>query len=95
MNEPSNTNGSSANDNGTNGTLTNGDAQTANRTRRRKAKSTGLAALIEEAEALKKALHDAYARSHLLLRATKRQRKQTQIVQSTLRNLKELQAVGE
>lgn len=61
--------------------------------RRRKAKSTGLVALIEEAETLKGVLHDAYGRSHELLTALKRQRKQRQVVESSLRALRELQNV--
>lgn len=86
--------------NGQNGhSAANGDAtnctsnHTSNGVRRRKGKSTGLAALIDEAESLKKALRDAYERSHELLRAIKRQRKQSQIVQRTMRDLKQLQSV--
>lgn len=78
----------------TNDAATNGaGATTSNGTRRRKTKSTGLAALIEEAEALKKALRDAYSRSHLLLRDIKRQRRQSSVMQTALRTLKELQTV--
>lgn len=87
--------------NGDGVTGTNGSAGTANGTapsaangiRRRKAKSTGLAALIGEAESLKSALRDAFSRSHKLLVAIKRQRAQSKIVQSFLKALRELQSV--
>lgn len=74
-------------------TENNGVAPASNGQRRRKAKGTGLVALIDEAEALKKVLRDAYSRSHLLVRAIKRQRKQSSVMQTALRTLKELQSV--
>jgi hypothetical protein len=61
--------------------------------RRRKLKSTGIAALIEEAEALKSDLRAAFTRSHALVVALKRHKKQSQGVQSALRSLKDLQSV--
>ena len=61
--------------------------------RRRKTRSAGIAALIEEAEVLKNALRSAFSRSHQLLRSIKRHRKQSQTVQTALRTLKELQSV--
>jgi hypothetical protein len=62
--------------------------------RTRKIKSTGLAALIEEGEALRAAARDLAGRSHGLLVALKRHRKQTRLVQTSLKALKDLQAIG-
>ena len=62
-------------------------------TRPRKAKSTGLSALIEEAEALKDALRDIYGKAQSLVLTLKRQRKQTRLVQTSLQALRELQSV--
>jgi hypothetical protein len=79
-----------------NGDLSTGTAvqqPTANGSRKRKSKSTGLAALIEEAEALKNALRDTGHRAHELVVALKRHRKQSQLVQTSLRALKDLQSV--
>lgn len=72
---------------------TNGTTPPSNGARRRKTKSSGLAALIVEAEALKTSLRAAFSRSHALLIALKKHRRQSQIVQTTLKSLKELQTV--
>src|SRR5690606_12452603 len=52
--------------------------------------ATGLAALIQEAVALHEALADARARTHRLIGALRRHRKQSKLVASTLRSLKQL-----
>ena len=52
---------------------------------------TGLGALVEEAQALKQALHDAYGRSARLVAALKRQKKQSRLMASTLASLRQLQ----
>ncbi|MBM4072143.1 MAG: hypothetical protein FJ271_24935 [Planctomycetes bacterium] len=62
-------------------------------TRTRKPKTAGVAVLIQEAEAIRNALRDLTGRSHKLLVALKRQRKQSKIVQSSLKALKELQHI--
>ena len=54
---------------------------------------TGLGALIEEAQALKTVLHDAYARTSRLVAALRQHRKQSRLVQSTLASLKQLQQI--
>jgi hypothetical protein len=61
--------------------------------RKRRPKSTGIAALIDEAEALKSALREITRQSHNLLVALKRHRKQNRLVQTSLQALKELQSV--
>jgi hypothetical protein len=61
--------------------------------RPRKAKGTGLGALIDEAEALKNSLRDIFGQAKSLTAALKRQRKQNRLVQSSLKALKELQSV--
>lgn len=71
----------------------NGTASSATGVRRRKAKTNGIAALIAAAEALKTSLRAAFSRSHALLIALKKHRRQSQIVQTTLKSLKELQSV--
>ena len=53
----------------------------------------GLGALIQEAQALKDALRDAYGRSNRLLVALKRHRKQSKLVQTTLASLRQLQQI--
>jgi hypothetical protein len=63
-------------------------------TRTRKAKNTGLATLIQEAESLKDALRQICGRSHDLVVALKRHRKQSRLVQSSLKALKDLQNIG-
>jgi hypothetical protein len=62
-------------------------------TRPRKTKGTGLSVLIEEAEALKDALRDIYGKAQTLVMTLKRQRKQTRLMQSSLKALRELQSV--
>ena len=52
--------------------------------------ATGLAALIQEAVALHEALADARARTHRLIGALRRHRKQSRLVASTLQSLKQL-----
>ena len=52
--------------------------------------NTGLAALIQEAVALHEALADAKARTHRLIGSLRRHRRQSKLVTSTLRSLKEL-----
>jgi hypothetical protein len=63
-------------------------------TRTRKAKNTGLATLIQEAESLKDALRQICGRSHDVVVALKRHRKQSRLVQSSLKALKDLQNIG-
>jgi hypothetical protein len=62
-------------------------------TRTRKSKSTGLAALIEEAESLKSAVREIGSRSHKLVIALKRHRKQSRLMQTSLKALKDLQQI--
>ena len=57
------------------------------------ANGNSIGTLIAEAEALRATLHDAYVRSGKLLVAIRRNRKQAQVVQSTLAALKGLQHV--
>lgn len=57
------------------------------------APGAGIGGLIAEAEALKTLLHDAYGRSHQLLVAVKRHRKQAQTVQATLASLRQLHTI--
>ena len=54
---------------------------------------TGLGALIEEAQALKDVLHDAYGRTASLVAALRRHRKQSKLVQTTLASLRQLQEI--
>lgn len=54
----------------------------------------GIAALIDEAEALKDLLRDGYSRVHNLIAAAKRYRKQARVVTSTLASLRDLQKVA-
>ena len=70
------------------------NANGAKGTRTRKIKNTGLASLIEEAEALKAAQRAILSRSHSLVVALKRHRKQSRLVQSSLKALKDLQNIG-
>jgi hypothetical protein len=58
-----------------------------------KHEANGIAALIDEAEALKELLRDGYTRAHALAIAAKRYRKQARVVNSTLASLRQLQAV--
>ena len=62
-------------------------------TRTRKPKNTGLAALIDEAEALKNSLRDISSRAHKLVISLRRHRKQSRLVQSSLKALKDLQHI--
>jgi hypothetical protein len=57
----------------------------------RPAEDGGLQALIEEAEALKGVLRDAYTRTHHLLTAARRQRKQAHAVKAAMASLRQLQ----
>ena len=50
-----------------------------------------LGALIEEAQALKDVLHDAYGRTAHLVAALRRHHKQSKLVQNTLASLRQLQ----
>jgi hypothetical protein len=52
---------------------------------------TGIGPLIEEAQALRDALHEAYERSRRLVSAVKRQRQRSRLMASTLASLKQLQ----
>jgi hypothetical protein len=61
--------------------------------RKRRPKSTGIAALIEETEALKHSLREITRQAHNLVVALKRHRKQNRLVQTSLQALKELQSV--
>jgi hypothetical protein len=54
---------------------------------------TSLGALIEEAQALKDVLHDAYGRTARLVAALRRHHKQSKLVQSTLASLRQLQPI--
>ena len=54
---------------------------------------TSLAALIQEAEALHAALADARSRTARLIAGLRRQRKQSRLVNETLRSLRQLQLV--
>ena len=56
-------------------------------------KTSGITALISEAEALKAMLRDAYARTNQLLVAIKRHRKQADAVRTTLASLRQLQHI--
>ncbi len=51
-------------------------------------------AAIEEAEALKLALRDAYLRSGRLVASLKRQRKQSRLLNSTMTALRQLQHIA-
>lgn len=93
VNEPQVNGDANENGNSTSNGNTGKEAATNADSRRRKAKSTGLAALIEEAESLKAVLRDAHLRAHELLTALKQQRKQRQVVESSLRALRDLQNV--
>src|SRR5262249_9352033 len=55
------------------------------------ATTNGLQALIEEAEALKAVLRDAYQRTSHLVVALRRQKKESQLVRTTLASLRQLQ----
>jgi hypothetical protein len=55
--------------------------------------SSGINALIEEAEALKAVLRDAYERTGRLLIALRRQKKESQVVRNTLASLRQLQGL--
>jgi hypothetical protein len=57
-------------------------------------KSAGLDALLQEAEALKEQLRDAYTRAHSLIAAAKQYRKQARVVNSTLASLRQLQEIA-
>ena len=59
----------------------------------RKASNGTLAALVDEAEALQDDLRRAYTRTHHLLAAIKKHRRQNQLVQSTLTSLRQLQQI--
>jgi len=83
---PTPTNGASSNGNG----HTKVDGSTPE-----KATNSGIHALMEEAEALKALLHDAYGRSSQLLIALKKHRKQSQVVRATLASLRQLQQVAD
>ena len=52
--------------------------------------ATGLASLIQEAVALHEILADAKARTHRLIGALRRHRKQSKLLTSTLQSLKQL-----
>jgi hypothetical protein len=56
---------------------------------------SGTAAVLEEAEAIKNLLRDAYTRTHQLITGIKRYRKQAQVVRSALGSLRQLQEVAE
>jgi hypothetical protein len=58
------------------------------------ARSTGIEALIGEAEALKAILRDGHARAGSLLAALKRQRQQSKLLDSTMTALRQLQDIG-
>jgi hypothetical protein len=62
-------------------------------TRTRKSKTTGLVALIEEAESLKSAVREIGSRSHQLVVALKRHRRQTRLMKTSLKALKDLQQI--
>jgi hypothetical protein len=55
----------------------------------------GIAAVLDEAEAIKDVLRQAYTRMHQLVNGVKRYRKQAQMVRSALGSLRQLQEVAE
>jgi hypothetical protein len=55
------------------------------------ADANDLQSLIDEAEALKNVLRDAYTRTHRVLAAARRQRKQAQVVKAAMASLRQLQ----
>jgi hypothetical protein len=68
--------------------------RTVSRSNQRKVTPGTLAVLVSEAEALKDELRQAYTRTHQLLIAIKKHRRQNKIVQSTLASLKQLKNVS-
>jgi hypothetical protein len=60
----------------------------------RKAPPSTLAGLVTEAEALRNELRQAYSRTHQLLLALKKHRRQSKLVQSTLATLRQLKSVA-
>lgn len=81
-------------------TTTNGEPRSAatpttrNGAKTRKVKSTTLASLVKEAEILNTTAREFQSRSHTLLMALKRHRKQARIMETSLRALKELHQIG-
>jgi hypothetical protein len=59
------------------------------------AEKNGIAAVLDEAEAIKDVLRQAYTRMHQLVIGVKRYRKQAQMVKSALGSLRQLQEVAE
>ena len=57
--------------------------------------TSNLAGLIREAEELKNSLRDILGRSHQLVAGLKRHRKQSQLVQASLKALQELQTLAQ
>ena len=104
MSEPvSNSNGSAAsNGNGhatTSGTASaHGQATKANgqtrKTTGRKAELQDAAALIEQAEKLRTALHDLMHQANGLVKALKQHRRQSRAIQSTLDSIRQLKGLG-
>jgi len=77
--------------------MTNGtkkSTRSENKTAPRKATTGTLSALVAEAEALKNELRQAYTRTHQLLGAIKKHRRQNKLVQSTLATLRQLKSVA-
>lgn len=71
----------------------NGNGNGSRITRQRKPKTSGLVALIEEADALKSAVKEICSRSHKLVVALKRHRKQNRLMQTSLKAIKDLQQI--
>jgi hypothetical protein len=69
-------------------------ARAVNKAVTRKAPSGTLAALVTEGEALKDVLRQAYTRTHQLLSAIKKYRRQNKVVQSTLASLRQLKSIA-
>ena len=95
MPEPvSNSNGSAAsNGNG----QSNGHAKTngqAHKTTGRKAERQDTAALIEQAEKLRTALHNLMHEANGLVKALKQHRRQSRAIQSTLESIRQLKGLG-
>jgi hypothetical protein len=77
---------------GVNGTKKTG--RTIAKSATRKPPAGTLAVLVAEAESLKNDLRQAYTRTHQLLSAIKKYRRQNKVVQSTLASLRQLKSIA-
>ncbi len=71
----------------------NGQAGRADQAHHAKAAGASMAALMEEAQALKELLHEAHGRASRLLVALKRNRAQSKLVQHTMATLRQLHQI--